>query len=384
MLARLACSAAIALAMADVPISAQLQSGSLAGVGTIPGLNPNGPIKVLPVRGNIYVLMGGGANITLSVGLDGVLMVDSGSADKSDQVLAAIRTVQQWVEAKTAAAAPPVLYGAETRNSITEARRADAPPKPIRYIVATSIAPDHIGGNVNLSSSGRTFTGGNVAGQLSDVSQGAAILGHENLQTRMANTPAGQPTVPTRALPTDTYPTDSMKLSNFFNGEGIVLMHQPAAFTDGDTIVHFRGSDVIAAGEVFRTTTYPVIDVAKGGTINGVIEGLNHIIDLAVPEFRSEGGTLVIPAYGRISDIADVSYYRDMTTILRDRIQDMAKKGMTLEQVKAAKPTADYDGRYGATTGPWTTDMFIEAVYKTLPRDAASRPAATPKRGATK
>jgi len=389
MLARLACSAAIALAMADVPISAQLQSGSLAGVGTIPGLNPNGPIKVLPVRGNIYVLMGGGANITLSVGLDGVLMVDSGSADKSDQVLAAIRTVQQWVEAKTAAAAPPVLYGAETRNSITEARRADAPPKPIRYIVATSIAPDHIGGNVNLSSSGRTFTGGNVAGQLSDVSQGAAILGHENLQTRMANTPAGQPTVPTRALPTDTYPTDSMKLSNFFNGEGIVLMHQPAAFTDGDTIVHFRGSDVIAAGEVFRTTTYPVIDVAKGGTINGVIEGLNHIIDLAVPEFRSEGGTLVIPAYGRISDIADVSYYRDMTTILRDRIQDLAKKGMTLEQVKAAKPTADYDGRYGATTGPWTTDMFIEAVYKTLPRDAASRPAASPsavttKRGATK
>ena len=384
MLARLACLAVITLAVATAPITAQLQSGSLAGVGTIPGLNPDGPIKVLPVRGNIYVLMGGGANITLSVGLDGALMVDSGSADKSDQVLAAIRTVQQWVEAKTAAAAPPVLYGAETRNSITEARRADAPPKPIRYIIATSIAPDHIGGNVNLSSSGRTFTGGNVAGQLSDVSQGAAILGHENLQTRMANPPAGQPTVPTRALPTDTYPTDSMKLSNFFNGEGIVLMHQPAAFTDGDTIVHFRGSDVIAAGEVFRTTTYPVIDVAKGGTINGVIEGLNHIIDLAVPEFRSEGGTLVIPAYGRISDIADVAYYRDMTTILRDRIQDMAKKGMTLEQVKAAKPTADYDGRYGATTGPWTTDMFIEAVYKTLPRDAASRPAATPKRGATK
>jgi len=389
MLARLACLAVITLAVATAPITAQLQSGSLAGVGTIPGLNPDGPIKVLPVRGNIYVLMGGGANITLSVGLDGALMVDSGSADKSDQVLAAIRTVQQWVEAKTAAAAPPVLYGAETRNSITEARRADAPPKPIRYIIATSIAPDHIGGNVNLSSSGRTFTGGNVAGQLSDVSQGAAILGHENLQTRMANPPAGQPTVPTRALPTDTYPTDSMKLSNFFNGEGIVLMHQPAAFTDGDTIVHFRGSDVIAAGEVFRTTTYPVIDVAKGGTINGVIEGLNHIIDLAVPEFRSEGGTLVIPAYGRISDIADVAYYRDMTTILRDRIQDMAKKGMTLEQVKAAKPTSDYDGRYGATSGLWTTDMFIEAVYKTLPRDAASRPAApssaaTPRRGATK
>src|SRR5262245_40830871 len=389
MRARLAAALTVAVVLAHVSASGQLQNGSVAGAGSIPGLNPNGPIKVLPVRGNLYVLMGGGANITVSVGLDGVLMVDSGSADKSDQVLSAIRVVQQWVEARSAAAAPPVLYGAETRNSINEARRADAPPKPIRYIVATSIAPDHIGGNVILSNAGRTFTGGNVAGQLSDVSQGAAILGHENLQKRMANPAAGQPAFPTLALPTYTYPTDSMKLSNFFNGEGIVLMHQPAAFTDGDTIVHFRGSDVIVAGEVFRTTTYPVIDAAKGGTINGVIEGLSHIIDLAVPEFRSEGGTLVIPAYGRISDIADVAYYRDMVTILRDRIQEMVKKGMTVEQVKAAKPTADYDGRYGATTGPWTTDMFIDAVYKTLPRDAASRPAVppsggTPRRGATK
>jgi cyclase len=384
--ARFAVSMAIAVALATMPISAQLQDGSLAGGGTIPGLNANGPIKVLPVRGNIYVLMGGGANITLSIGLDGVLMVDSGAADRSDQVLAAIRTVQQWVEAKTFAAAPPVLYGAETRSSITEARRADAPPKPIRYIIATSIAPDHIGGNVKASSVGQTFTGGNVAGQLSDVGHGAAILGHENLQNRMSNPPAGQQPFPTRALPTDTYYTDSMKLSNFFNGEGIVLLHQPAAFTDGDTMVYFRGSDVIATGELFRMTTYPVIDMAKGGTINGVIEGLNHIIDMSVPEFRSEGGTLVIPAYGRISDIADVAYYRDMTTILRDRIQDLVKKGMTLDQVKAAKATADYDGRYGATSGPWTTDMFIEAVFKTLPREAAARPAVSPapKRGGTK
>jgi glyoxylase-like metal-dependent hydrolase (beta-lactamase superfamily II) len=359
---------AAVIALVATPASAQTLNGALAGAGTIPGLDPKSPITVLPVRGNIYVLMGGGANITLSVGLDGVLMVDSGSAAMSEQVLAAIRGVQQWVEAKTAASAPPVLYGAETRNSITEARRLDAPPKPIRYIVATSIAPDHIGGNVALASAGKTFTGGNVVGQLSDVGQGAAILGHENLQNRMVNPGAGQAALPTRAQLTDTYYTDAMKLSNFFNGEGVVLMHQPAAFTDGDTMVHFRGSDVIAAGEVLRTTTYPVIDVAKGGTINGVIEGLNHIIDLAVPEFRSEGGTLVIPAYGRICDIADVAYYRDMTTILRDRIQDMVKKGMTLDQVKAARPTADYDGRYGAATGPWTTSMFIEAVYKTVPR----------------
>ena len=373
---------------AGVVLSAHTLNGGLAGAGAIPGLSPNSPIKVLPVRGNIYVLMGAGANITLSVGLDGVLMVDSGSGDMSDQALAAIRTVQQWVEAKAAAAAPPVLFGAETRNSIIEARRADMPPKPIRYIVATSIAPDHIGGNAKIATVGQTFTGGNVAGQLSDVGEGAAILGHENLQMRMANPQARRPPYAARALPTDTYYGDSMKLSTFFNGEGVVLMHQPAAFTDGDTMVYFRGSDVIAAGEVFRTTTYPVIDAAKGGTINGLIEGLNHILDMSVAEFRSEGGTLVIPAYGRISDSADVAYYRDMTTVLRDRIQDMVKKGMTVEQVKAAKPTADYDGRYGAASGPWTTDMFVEAVYKTLPREAArsAAPATRPggKQGSTR
>jgi glyoxylase-like metal-dependent hydrolase (beta-lactamase superfamily II) len=373
---RLSALALTAILAAGVAISAQTLNGGLAGAGTIPGLNPASPIKVLPVRGNIYVLMGGGANITVSVGLDGVLMVDSGSGDMTDQVLVAVRAVQQWVEAKAAAAAQPVLFGAETRNSVIEARRADMPPKPIRYIVATGLAPDHIGGNARIATVGQTFTGGNVAGQLSDVGEGAAILAHENLQMRMATPPAGQPSFPPRAMPTDTYYGDSMKLSTFFNGEGVVLLHQPSAFTDGDTMVHFRGSDVIAAGEVFRTTTYPVIDTSKGGTINGLIEGLNHILDLSVPEFRSEGGTLVIPAYGRISDIADVAYYRDMTTVLRDRIQDMVKKGMTLDQVKATKPTADYDGRYGATSGPWTTSMFIDAVYKTLPRDATLRPAA--------
>ena len=143
-----------------------------------------------------------------------------------------------------------------------------------------------------------------------------------------------------------------MRISHFFNGEGIEILHRPAAHTDGDSIVRFRGSDVIATGDLFVTETYPVIDIERGGNIQGVVESLNRILDLAFPEFRTEGGTMIVPGHGRIADSADVAYYRDMVTIIRDRVQGMIKKGMTLEQVKSAKPTADYDPRYGATTGP--------------------------------
>jgi glyoxylase-like metal-dependent hydrolase (beta-lactamase superfamily II) len=157
-----------------------------------------------------------------------------------------------------------------------------------------------------------------------------------------------------------------MKLSHFFNGEGVQLIHQPAAHTDGDTVVFFRGSDVIAAGGIFSTTRYPMIDVTQGGTIDGVVAGLNRILRLAIAEFRTEGGTLVVPGHGRLSDSADVAYYRDMTTILRDRIRAMVAKGMTLEQVKASRPTADYDPRYGTSDPAWTADQFIEAAYLSL------------------
>ncbi len=140
----------------------------------------------------------------------------------------------------------------------------------------------------------------------------------------------------------------------------------PAAHTDGDSVVYFRHNDILATGDVFTTTGYPMIDLQRGGGINGVVDALNRILDIAFPDFRLEGGTLVIPGHGRICDSADVAYYRDMVTIVRDRVQDMVKKGLTLEQVKAAKPTRDYDPRYGSSSGPWTTDMFVEAVYKSL------------------
>jgi hypothetical protein len=142
--------------------------------------------------------------------------------------------------------------------------------------------------------------------------------------------------------------------------------HQPAAHTDGDSLVFFRRSDVISTVDIFTTTNYPVIDLAAGGTINGIIDGLNKIIDLIIPVYGQEGGTLVIPGHGRLCDLGDVINYREMATIVRDRVQDLVKKGQTLEQVKAAKPTRDYDPLYGSTTGFWTTDMFVEAVYKTL------------------
>jgi cyclase len=232
--------------------------------------------------------------------------------------------------------------------------------KSIRYVINTNSRPEHVGGNDNVAAAGRTITGGVP---LADAAEGAAVVAHENVLARLS---AVRPAIPVRALPTNTYVSDSKKLSPSIHGEGIQIFYEAAAITDGDSIVMFRGSDAISTGDIFNTTKYPVIDVEKGGSIQGLLKAVNHVLDLAIPDYWMEGGTLIIPGEGRLCDSADVAYYRDMLTIIRDRIQDMIRKGMTLEQVKAARPTRDYDPRYGATTGSWTTDMFVEAVYRSL------------------
>ena len=292
----------------------------------------NVEVHVLPVQGNVYMLVGAGGNVTVSVGKDGVVLVDTQYAQMTDKIVAAIRTISD---------------------------------KPIRYIINTHVHGDHTGGNEKLAKLGKTITGGNVAGNLSDAGEGAAIIAHQNVLDRMSAAPTGgEAATPFGALPTDTYTGAEKDL--FFNGEGIQILHQPAAHTDGDSFVFFRRSDVVSTGDIFTPGGYPIIDLARGGSINGIVDALNRLIEITIPADKQEAGTYVIPGHGRLCDEADVVEYRDMATIIRDRVQDMVKKGMTLEQVKAAKPTRDYDPLYGSTTGFWTTDMFVEAVYKSV------------------
>jgi glyoxylase-like metal-dependent hydrolase (beta-lactamase superfamily II) len=272
------------------------------------------------------MLVGSGGNITVQVGDEGVLIIDTQYAQLSDKVLAKIRELSDM---------------------------------PLRYIINTHHHGDHIGGNANLRAAGFTPSGGNVGGDLGDAGEGARILAHENVLLHLA----GDEAVSTDMWPTMTYFTEKKDI--YFNGEGVRILHQPNAHTDGDSIIFFRKSDVITTGDAYITSYYPYIDTSSGGTLQGFIDAANAIIDLIIPVYGQDGGTLVIPGHGRLSDIGDVINWREMLTILRDRIVDMKDRGMSLEEVLAAKPTRDYDPRW-AGEGIFSTENFVTSAYMTL------------------
>lgn len=291
-------------------------------------------LDVLQIRPNVYMIAGAGANITVQFGGDGAVVVDAGKLESADAVVAAIKKITT---------------------------------QPIRYVIDTSADADHVGGNEKVARAGRTlFQTNNPLGDSMTNGGAAAVLAAEKVLTRMSAPTGKASPYPTAVWPTETY--DQRRKYMYLNGEGIEVLHQPAAHGDGDSVVFFRRSDVVAAGDVLDLTRFPVIDAAKGGSIQGELDALNRLVDLAIPSVplvSQDGGTYVVPGHGRICDQLDVVEYRDMVTIVRDRVQDLVKKGSTLEQVLAANPTQGFNARYGNDKA-WTPRMFVEAIYKTI------------------
>jgi cyclase len=296
-----------------------------------PAAPASGEVGVLPVQGNVYLLNLGDTNIVAQVGNDGILLVDTGPAEWSDRVL---RTLRE-------------RFG----------------NKPIRFIINTSVHPESAAGNAALvKGSGATGGGGGGA---------TRVIAHENTLNRMNGSIQGEKELPLEMLPTSTFFTKKKEI--YFNGEPIEILFQPAAHTDGDLMVFFRGSDVIAAGDLYSTVSYPIIDERRGGTIQGHLDALNRILDITIPRFNQMGGTMVIPQRGRLSNESDVDDYRNWMTISRNFIKDMVDKRMTLEQVKKARPTLDFDGVFDDKQ--WTPEQFVEAVYRDLSRPKSAAPA---------
>jgi cyclase len=286
-------------------------------------------VEVLQVRPNFYMIAGAGANIGVQIGPDGVVLVNTGTRETSAEILSAIRKLTK---------------------------------EPIRYIINTSADADVVSGNAALSKTADD------------------VVAHQNVLNRMS-APTGQTSpFPSEQWPTQTF--DERRRYMYFNGEGIEILHQPAAHTDGDILVFFRRSDVVVAGNVLDATRFPVIDLARGGSIQGEIDALNRVIELAIPPgplvgtptgavamSEMPGGTEVLPGHGRVFRQIDVVGYRDMVVIIRDTIQYMIGQKMTLDQIQAAAPAKAWEPRFGATSGPWTTNQFVEAIYKGLTND---------------
>lgn len=283
-------------------------------------------VRAWHVQRNVHMLVTNAGNIVVQVGEDGVLLVDSATAALAPQVIAAVRTLSD---------------------------------KPVHTIINTNL--HNTGGNLAL-----------VQARGAGTVRAVRVIAHEAVLNRMVASQSAdnKPVAALRLNAVIELPINSTYFTPtrdfYLNGESVVIEHVPAANTDGDSLVHFRGSDVLAVGNVFSPDRYPPIDIQNGGSVGGVITALNRILELTVPARLQEGGTYVIPGRGRLCDEADVVEYRDMVTIVRDRVQDSIKRGLTLEAVKNAKPTRDYDAAYDAETGNSSPDGFVEAVYRSL------------------
>jgi cyclase len=309
--------------------------------------NPYGPapqdgeIHAYHVGGQVWLMTGqpGESNVLVQVGDQGVLVVDSGTTAMAPKLLARIQQLAQ---------------------STNGAR------KTIRKVINTNGRLDHIGGNEIIRKAGGQVIGGEEAAQQNLLgTAGAEVVAHENALTRLV-TDSNAPGGPSRELwPTDT---EGFDIDNYrFNGEALQLVHPRSGNTDGQLIISFRGSDVIAAGDIVDMTNYPVIDVARGGSIDGLLVAVNQLIAMAAPDDQSEGGTVIVPGHGRMIDQSEVALYRNMLTIIRNLVQYYKNEGKTLAEVLALKPSDGYDQRWGKTTGPWTIRDFVTAVYQTLP-----------------
>jgi len=299
-----------------------------------PPAPPAGALETIQIRPNVYVIFGAGANITVHLGEDGAILVDSGMDADAYKVLAAVKAITT---------------------------------QPIRLIINTSADAEHVGGNDKIGAAGVPVKPNDFAGE-----QRATILSHENVLQQMSVPKSRTDKVwPTGNWPTETF--TSRYRSFYLNDEPVQVIRQLGAVTDGDVMVHFRKADVIVVGDIIDLRRFPVIDASRGGSIQGELEALNRLLDLTVPAMPlvvKAGRTLIVPGHGPIADYAEVVEYRDMVTTIKDIIEDQIKKGITLQQVKAANPTAGYRKRFGSESGAWTTDMFVEAIYNGLKKPA--------------
>lgn len=291
-----------------------------APVTAQPGSGADATLEVLHVNGNVYLFAGPGGNTTAQVGPEGILLVDT----------------------QFEAVAPRLLEAA-----------AEFTSGPLRYVINTHAHPDHTYGNAWLRA------------HAPDTSiEPLAVIAHNNTLLHMTRAEQTDLEVPEGLLPLESYDASSMDL--YFNGEGVMIYHAPAAHTDGDSIVWFRGSDVVSTGDIFVPGAYPFIDIERGGSVNGLIGALNRVLHITIPAKTQEGGTYVIPGHGRICDEADVVEFRDMVVIVRDRIQALIDDGMSLRQIQRARPTLDYDTEYVDETSFVSAEQFVESIYRSL------------------